>query len=495
MKKLASIFLALVMIFAITIPALAADTDVTIGTVGREYLGYQLMTVTTSLKCAENHNHEDTCYNYAYSVNDEYFDILKDVTGKDTKADIIKYLGTEVQSNTAEMQKIADDIYRAIKSKPEGTFTPKQIAGNTPTELDQGYWLFADVTDLNKEGKEANSVVMVDTKGKGEITVNPKEGLPSITKEVKDATTKLWGKAADARIGEDVEFKLTATVHDHLASYNSYKLEFQDNFEGYNLKEESIVVKVYPNNQKVEADAKTLTLNTHYSVTTGTDPDFKVVLEDIKTLDGVAVTADSVFEVTYKAELANGATIGEDGNPNTVKLVFSNNPYDTNSTGTTSDNVVVYTYKLVIEKRALTENGALLPGAAFSLYKMVDGVKTLIGSYTASDQTTFEWLGLDDGDYILEEDEAPEGYNKMADLEFTIAATYDIDGIDTLTVDGMTTDADAGKISDVVVNLTGTVLPETGGMGTMWLIIGGAMLVILAGVFMITRKKMSVFED
>jgi len=336
---------------------------------------------------------------------------------------------------------------------------------------------------------------MVDTKGKGEITVNPKEGLPSITKEVKDATTKLWGKAADARIGEDVEFKLTATVHDHLASYNSYKLEFQDNFEGYNLKEESIVVKVYPNNQKVEADAKTLTLNTHYSVTTGTDPDFKVVLEDIKTLDGVAVTADSVFEVTYKAELANGATIGEDGNPNTVKLVFSNNPYDTNSTGTTSDNVVVYTYKLVIEKRALTENGALLPGAAFSLYKMVDGVKTLIGSYTASDQTTFEWLGLDDGDYILEEDEAPEGYNKMADLEFTIAATYDIDGIDTLTVDGMTTDADAGKISDVVVNLTGTVLPETGGMGTMWLIIGGAMLVILAGVFMITRKKMSVFED
>ena len=46
-----------------------------------------------------------------------------------------------------------------------------------------------------------------------------------------------------------------------------------------------------------------------------------------------------------------------------------------------------------------------------------------------------------------------------------------------------------------IVNNTGTILPETGAMGTMWLILGGSIFVILAAVFMITRKKMSVYED
>jgi LPXTG-motif cell wall-anchored protein len=45
------------------------------------------------------------------------------------------------------------------------------------------------------------------------------------------------------------------------------------------------------------------------------------------------------------------------------------------------------------------------------------------------------------------------------------------------------------------VNNTGTVLPETGAEGTFFLITGGTMLVILAAVFMITRKKMSIYED
>ena len=54
---------------------------------------------------------------------------------------------------------------------------------------------------------------------------------------------------------------------------------------------------------------------------------------------------------------------------------------------------------------------------------------------------------------------------------------------------------DTGIIEKDIINRTGTVLPETGGMGTFLLILGSSILVIVAAVFMITRKKMSVYED
>ena len=54
---------------------------------------------------------------------------------------------------------------------------------------------------------------------------------------------------------------------------------------------------------------------------------------------------------------------------------------------------------------------------------------------------------------------------------------------------------DTGIIEKNIINNTGTILPETGAEGTFLLITGGTVLVILAAVFMITRKKMSIYED
>ena len=52
-----------------------------------------------------------------------------------------------------------------------------------------------------------------------------------------------------------------------------------------------------------------------------------------------------------------------------------------------------------------------------------------------------------------------------------------------------------GRIQKDIVNKTGTVLPETGAEGTFFLITGSTLLVMVAAVFMITRKKMSIYED
>ena len=52
-----------------------------------------------------------------------------------------------------------------------------------------------------------------------------------------------------------------------------------------------------------------------------------------------------------------------------------------------------------------------------------------------------------------------------------------------------------GKLEGNIENYKGTVLPETGAEGTFFLITGGTLLAMVAVVFMITRKKMSIYED
>ena len=143
-----------------------------------------------------------------------------------------------------------------------------------------------------------------------------------------------------------------------------------------------------------------------------------------------------------------------------------------------------------------------LKGAGFTLSKKnLDGTYTVIGEeLTGEDMTTFTWTGLDDGDYKLEETTVPEGYNKMADIVFSISATHDETSDDPklTSLDGGlmgTGDVSTGTITKAIVNNTGTVLPETGAEGTFLLITASTMFVMVAVVFMVTRKKMSIYED
>ena len=58
----------------------------------------------------------------------------------------------------------------------------------------------------------------------------------------------------------------------------------------------------------------------------------------------------------------------------------------------------------------------------------------------------------------------------------------------TVTVDET---AASTTLSTDVVNNSGSILPETGGIGTMIFYIGGAILILAAGIIFITRKRMS----
>ena len=541
MKKLVSIFLALLMILAISVPVFAAEsTTLKInGEAGREYAGYQLLNLTTSLKTGTHHlthegAHTDDCYNFAYTVNEKYrailqeevfanggnylWDVKPNVATVITDDQILKYLENQTSDNGDvfhTMRQVADRLYHAIQTKNIAA-DATNLTGNNDV-IDQGYWIFADVTNLT--GNAANSLVMIDTKGQENLTINSKTGLPTVEKKVKDIEDSEddsildnpWHDSADHDINNTIPFKLTGTLPSNASYYESYKMVFHDTLSaGLTLDSASFKVFMYDTKHKADVDtdlneyltggAKDVTAN-FISKTEGlTDGcTFEIGCENVLAIDGV--TKDSAFVVYYEAKLeGNEVVFGKDGNTNEVYLEYSNNPYGEGTGKTEKDVVKVFTYKLVINKT--DSHGHVLEGAGFTLSKKnIDGSYTVIGKKDAGEGITqFVWEGLDDGDYKLVESTVPEGYNKMSDIVFSISAVHsETAGEPTLiSLDGGvigTGVVDTGAITKNIVNNTGTVLPETGAQGTMWLIFGGAMLVILAGVFMITRKKMSVYED
>ena len=547
MKKFVSILLALTLVFNLGIVAFAAEnTSLTITDEGdREYVGYQLLNLTTSLKTGEHHaehegDHNNDCYNYAYTVNAKYRAVFQqevydnggnylwEQTGKPasasliTDAQILEYLANQKSDNGDvyhTMRQVADRLYRSIQAA--GLEADATGLDGENDNIAQGYWMIADVTAL--DGNESNSLVMVDTKGQDALTVTSKTALPTVEKKVKDIDDSEddkiadngWHDSADHDIGDTVPFKLTASLPSNLRAYivrdengnsiHPYQLIFHDTLSaGLTLDADSFKVYMYDTLYKANVDTDVndyaADVTDYFTVNTNCEDGctFEVACADVIGIPNV--TSDSAFVVYYEAELNDAAVMGGAGNTNEVYLEFTNEPYGDGTGKTETDKVVVFTYQLIINKT--DAHGHALAGAGFKLYKKnLAGEYVVLGDELIGDaMTTFTWNGLDDGDYKLEESTVPEGYNKMSDILFSITATHSENASEPvlISLDGglMGTGAvDTGAITKDIVNNTGTVLPETGAEGTFLLISLSTMLVTVAAVFMITRKKMSIYED
>ena len=114
-------------------------------------------------------------------------------------------------------------------------------------------------------------------------------------------------------------------------------------------------------------------------------------------------------------------------------------------------------------------------------------------------------LGLAAGTYYLKEVEAPAGYNALTlpveitagegTRSFNIFADVNGNVADIQQTDGVHTEKVYDLTHTVVHNSKGVELPSTGGEGTFWLITIGSLLAIGFAVFLITNKKMSIYND
>lgn len=509
MKKLVGILLTLAMVVAMSITAFAANITIKGGANGSKYAAYKLLNVT-DLGASK----------YDYKVNTKYEAALKDAIKELKKSEeevtdeeVINYLKT-LQNNSEGIRIFADKIYSKINS-----MTAEAQSGDTNSnvlsDVDNGYYLVVETNPGNAQ--DTISLVMLGTVGNQGLEVTTKEDVPTLEKKVQEkndstGTITGWQDGADYDIGDDVPFKLTGTVSDKYDNYKTYAYTFHDTMsEGLSFNSESVVVKV--DNKVVDKQ--------YYTVkNSGTENEnkctFEVSFTDLKLIsgdEGKLVKSTSKITVEYTAKLNENAVIGSAGNPNEARLEYSNNPYGDETGTTPPDKVIVFTYKLVANK--VDGSGNPLAGAGFTLYKWnksseaedkYEAVGSEIKGTDEDPKTRFEFSHLDAGQYKLVETTVPAGYNKAADLEFKVVASYDTDSVDpafkklevtdlngnNLLGDTFTISQEKDKaITTTITNLSGTELPSTGGMGTTILYVIGAILVIGAGILLVTKKRMN----
>lgn len=406
----------------------------------------------------------------------------------------------------------------------------KDSEGTVPT----GYYLIKDKDAVT--GDDAATLYIVQVVG--DVTISRKADKPEVDKKVQENSTSAWGGHADYNIGDDVPFELIGTLPDNYDMYDTYKYIFHDTLSNgltYNND-----FKVYAvNAADVDGDmtgATEITAHFAYVAETATDgAGLKFSCNDLKKAVA-AYSADIRIVVRYTAKLNGNAVIGNSGNPNKVKLEFSNNPNSggEGDTGETPEKkVVVFTFELDGNKVDGKDTSKNLEGAEFKLYRLksdgttkewiqiTDGIVS--GWTTTEDDGTvltsdanglFQIPGLDAGTYYLKETKAPTGYNLLED-EITITVTpgyktTDADGtiIETLTGTVLVgTESDQNKPTDVtattavdgkitgklgfqVQNNKGSTLPETGGIGTTIFYVLGGIMVLGCGVILYARKRM-----
>ena len=493
MKKLASILLALVMVLSMATTAFAVTITVNNGAPNAEYAAYQLLTATPV-------DGTDPV-EYVYEVNPTFKDaIVAAVDSLDANSsndDILRYIGSVT---AADARDFADAVYAAIKAAdiaPTAT-TTEEANKNVFSNVPQGYYLVEEIKlgDDVDGVKDSYSLVMLDTAGNDGVTIETKEENPTLDKTVDNSAID----AVTAQIGDVVNFKLVGEVSDKIADYETYYYSFSDTMtDGLTYNND---VKFYLIDGEDETD-----ITASFNVTDITDRGFKATCEDLKGVTGVK--AGVKIEARYTATLnANAVTI----NNNSATLEYSNDPYDGDGhTTTPPDKTTVYTLNVVVNKVDGSEKA--LAGAKFVLknnegkyYALdendyviwVDSVDDAQVETTAvvGDKATISFKGLDEGEYTIVETEAPEGYNKAADVTFTIGAEYTEDEITSISVtNGLSTDVATGSVSTTIKNQFGSKLPSTGGIGTTIFYVSGAVLAIAAVVFLVTKKRMSGEEQ
>lgn len=507
-KRIIALLLTAVMTMTMSVTAFAADANnLTVNVLSGQDLNgqtislYKLFDVTTS-GSGENKN-------YAYTVNTAtgYKEAIKSALGTSFSgttdveyAEAVKTLG---EDKSAPVQKFANDFTEyALKNGTtvKATKTSGKITGKNKTSfvfngLDKGYYLVY----VTGGKKIQSSLVTVD----GETTVSLKTEAPSITKTADKETVS---------IGQVVKYTVAGSVPD-TTGYDQYQyiihdelstgLDFVNDANGTALGEGATTVNVtvaFKGTGVTDASTAPTTATLDTTNNKKMSLDLSAWVRDNQTNKG------KEFTVTYYAKVNKDAVVTE---KNKAQLEYGNKPGET--TTTTPSEAKTPTYPLDILKTR-KDTSKKLAGAKFSLYTSETDAKNRTnpikvtgnnGNYvvdSTSATTEFESVenidgkgynlrvnGLAEGTYYLVETKAPDGFNKLTApivIKITKSADTDVNNW-TISKDGT---VETDKIIDVE-NSTGSLLPSTGGMGTIAFAVVAAILVFGVAVSFIRDKK------
>ena len=322
-----------------------------------------------------------------------------------------------------------------------------------------------------------------------EVTIQEKNGTPTVGKQVKENSTNKFGNNNTAYIGQTVEFKTTITAQ---AGAQNYVLH--DKMDaGLTFNND---IQITLNSSTVNNDSYNILLKSNSTPETKPLDDCTFEIDFSETFCN-SLKADDQIIVSYSSTLNENAVIKGSGNTNETWLKYGNGTDTAHSTTTTK------TYEIPVFKYAKKDNGEKgLAGAKFTLSKNTNNSE-LIKLIKVSDATKLTYRvakedetsaateittpskgefviqGLDADTYYLTEIEAPKGYNKLAaPIEVVIDGEGNVKLNKTEVV-----------ATVKVENKTGTLLPSTGGMGTTIIYMAGAILVIASGIVLVSKKK------
>ena len=499
--------------------------------VGKTYTAYKLFDVT----------YDGT--NYAYSIKtdnpfysgaakaavlDTYFDFTdtSDATVKTVTVKTAKQDATTKTLSADDVRKLADALQPYATGTGAGS---AQATAETVTiNLNEaGYYIVTGTvkpTDPANSDKEVVSAVILDN-ADPTAEVKPKASVPTLNKKITGVAEGLTnvdgalldtkGVAAVAKVGSTVSYELDSVVPD-LTGYTDYTFTFEDKLTGgLDYVENSFVLKIKGTTENIAptfaADKKSFTLTIPYD-----------------TLSKAAYTKGDAIVLTYNCTV-NDSALTYDFENNTADLVYSKSPYDTTTNKTPEKKTYVIDLNLDVDKIDGSDSTKHLDGAEFKLYRMngttkeyykwdtTDKKVTWVAEanadvFTTNDEgkLTQQVRGLDKGTYYLEETKAPTGYNRLKDpVEVVISVSEDAAGEKvtySATYGGEDATMTNGEVNltaatqssgkqpvatGVIENNSGAELPSTGGIGTTIFYVIGAILVLGAGILLVTRRRMN----
>lgn len=504
-KRIIALLLTAVMTMTMSVTAFAAgpaNCSLTVNVKDGQDLKGQTINLYKLFDLSTSKSGETT--NYAYTVNKVagYKEALNKALGASytTDEDYAKAVLSLGENNSVKVQKFANDFtVAALTNKLTATETSNKITDSKTsyefTDLKSGYYLVY-VTG----GKEIqSSLVTVD---ESTNTVNLKTEAPSITKKADSDTVS---------IGQVVKYTVTGSVPD-TTGYSEYVYKINDTLSnGLDFVNDANGTAVNGNTVNVTVAFKDETVSpagTTPTTATLSGTGNRTMILDLSAWvkANQQTNKGKNFTVTYYAKVNKDAVVTE---KNKAQLEYGNKPGET--TTTTPSEAKTPTYPLDINK-IKTGSKEKLAGAKFSLYTSETDAKNGTnpikvtgsnGNYVVNPESTtteFESVksidvegynlrvnGLAEGTYYLVETKAPDGFNKLT-APIVIKITKSTTGNEedwTLSKNDV---KEEDKIIDVE-NSTGSMLPSTGGMGTIAFTVVAALLVLGVAVSFIRDRK------